>query len=44
MQGGLRYEWVTKVDEDGSRSLVAAVDGKVSSIEIGGGGGVVERR
>ena len=39
VQGGLGYEWVTKVDEDGSRSLVAAMDRKVSSIEIGGGGG-----
>lgn len=39
VQGGLRYEWVAKGDEDGSRSLVAAMDGKVSSIEIGGGGG-----
>lgn len=27
--GGLKYEWVTKVDDDGTWSLVAAIDGKV---------------
>lgn len=29
--GGLKYEWITKVDEDGTWGLVVAVDGKVSA-------------
>lgn len=30
--GRFKYEWITKVDDDGSWSLVAAKDGKVRSL------------